>query len=229
MQKHISNRMTPLSIWCVAFGFNMLQLYHTNLKQLMTAYCTALTVVTSFAWTLSFLLKLFSLQHFTFVSVLCLVLDVTIISIITYTRVKYMTDKHVFSDIIDSISYADYHLTCLGVSVPHARNHIVCTVYTVVVLCFAAIKSFIVFRPQDKVRWTNLVADNLRLLSVTVKIVNFFSGVLCLAQFTFLLFMIKQRLRLIRHATDKIEKYDKRKIAWENSVDVPVVQNLRHP
>ena len=103
-----------------------------------------------------------------------------------------MTDEDVFTDIMDSISYADYNLACLGVSVPHVRNDVVCTVYSLVVFCITAVKSYTIFRPEDKLRWTNNVAENVRLLSVTVTIVNVFSGVVCLAQFTFFLFMVKQ-------------------------------------
>ena len=76
-----------------------------------------------------------------------------------------------------------------------------------------------IFRPQDKLKWINIVTENFWLFNVTVKIVNIFSVVIYLAhQFTFLLFMVKQRLTLIRYAADNIGKLYDKNIAWENSV-----------
>lgn len=81
---------------------------------------------------------------------------------------------------------------------PQVRNLIACVVYTAIIIFPALIRRFFNFVFHGKQIVINIGASRYEKFNVLVDSVNYMSGIIFLAQFMFLLYVVKQRMRLVR-------------------------------
>lgn len=222
MDDGIRITMIPLSICCILLGYDVSNVKNTKAKNVISWYCCVITTVSFLIWTVLIVDKLSNVTS-TFPSVLYLLLDITLITVTTSYRLKCFTSKTSISDIIDYIRCADEYLASVQVDVPHKENLFVSTAFTVLIVFYDAIMTFSLFKPlsiKATQQWCRLAAVSQPLAFILFRITTFYSGVIYLSQFCFLLYTVKQRLSIVRGALNRIQDVDEQYTESSNHVFV---------
>lgn len=124
----------------------------------------------------------------------------------------------VIRSILANIYHADQSLERdVGIKVPHFRNLILCILYTVSLMLMSIILIYCSFHEEEGRQITPIVGDINVNVSILETYLAFQSNMELSMQFTFLLYLIKQRLELLNVALmQAVEEFDKSKTAWES-------------
>lgn len=156
-------------------------------------------------------------MNLTFVSVLYPLSGVLRIAMCTLYRIKFLSRQEVNINLIDSISYVDKYLQCIGVKVSHRRDQIVCTVYAVGMLGVLLPLGILYLTATNMTKHFQMVSALNSAASIAIKIIIQFSLSALLTHFTIFLYIVKQRLSTVRRALKKIENTEDQvqmTVAW---------------
>lgn len=180
-------------------------------------YCYKITI-TFLLVALVFLVQKLLQMDCTFSGVIYTMMHVVRLAMLTYYRIKCITEQKAIGDIFQNIDYADRSLARdAGVKVPHKTNQIVCTLCSLsfILTSIAVLYFFTHAENWDKI--SQVLAEKYSEFSVYEKCLAFLSSMLVSMQFIFLLYVINQRLELLAGAILKaLEQFDGRKTAWDN-------------
>lgn len=222
MENSIQKTMLPLSVCCVIFGFYTVDVKKTKFRRITTAYCVLVTILVFTSWTAFTVIKLQTMQY-CFFNVTFLLMEIVQITMITYYSVKYIVCDNVVSEIFQNIDYADMCLERLGVKVPHKKDQVECAVYTVVTNLMCIIFAYLATGKREVQVRVDMVGELYAVYNFVTKFSVGYSSVMLLSQFTFLLYIVKQRIGLLRCAVQRSKKYFDRKIAWSRHVSISVL------
>ena len=147
--------------------------------------------------------------------------------IVTYYRIKYITDQHVVSDIVRNIAYADRSLERdAGANVPNKSNQVVCALYTLSFTLISIIVLYSFMNMENERKISTLLSESYSTSYFSYYLVYYgrfktlekclalHSMVLVCMQFTFMLYLISQKLGLLQSAVlKKALKLEEREVA----------------
>lgn len=221
----------PLTVTGVALGFYSPGVVGKSSKcrKIITVHCCVTTISVFLVWAVLVGFKL-ARNEYSFFNFALLLLDMVRITVLTYYRVKCLRHHDIISDICRSIDCADERLERAGIGVPYKTHRLQCVGYTAVINLVC-----VVFWVLDDSRRTkrvpdetyahhryNVLGESYSVYNVLFKSTSVYSIIVLVAQLTFLLHLVYQRLRLLRRAVQKTDKYFGRKIAWSSDVMVSV-------
>lgn len=226
MACNISKSSLPLSIVCVLFGFCTISVHKTQYRRYVICYCYFVTVSLVLFWTFSSVLRVSTVEY-SFASVTYLIMSVVNFVMVTWYRVKCITGQCMVRDVTDSLHYTDQYLGRLGADVPHMRNFIVCIMFSAVMVCFNLDKAYTVFMFHSRPKVMTVNAVKIMQFIILVESAAFTSGLIFLAHFTFLLYMVKQRLALVCYVARNAEDFDYVTTVWSRRVRLSFVRVVR--
>lgn len=211
--------MSLLTISCTICGFYTTDIKNHRIRKIVICYCYTLAMTFLFI-PLIVLVQEISLLEYNMFSALYFLMHIVGTTLLTYYRIKCVRERTVTSDIFKMFNYIDESLKRdVGVKIPHARNQILCTLYTVFIILLSAVVSFIFVPEDNRLKSIFIMGEIYYGCSILDKYLAFHSTILLSTQLTFLLYLIKQRIELLNCATLRIVKrLVKRKIAWNNRV-----------
>ena len=140
---------------------------------------------------LSFLLTRLRQMEYSFVSVIYFFLDIGLHTILKIYRVKYVKNKGIQKDILDSIHYSDECFTQIGVELPPKKKLFLFSLYVTVIIVVNGINCAIIVKELYSVQWMERVNDNRSLWIMLLKFIVLFSGMFLLSKVTILLYTVK--------------------------------------
>lgn len=217
MAENFYTCILPLTVICFIYGFSITDVRHIRLNKIITCYCYNVTVILLLV-PLASVVKRLSHITYDFSSALHLVMHIIRAILVAYYRIQFLTNQKVVNDVYSNISHADQLLEShVGVKVPHKWNRIVCALYTVscAIMPLAALYFFIKIN-----QYVSSIVSEITIILITLE--NYFmlhSLVIVFMHFTFLLYLINQRLGLFAYAILKdTKRLDERKTAWEGHI-----------
>lgn len=165
-----------------------------------------------------FLVQKLPHMQYNFLSTSYLILEFVRITSLSYYRVKCVTGQQLLRNIFDNINCADQILSLSGVKVPHRRNLIESAIFTVFVI---VVYTEITYLLAEKANTTKIYKNLNELHSffnIAAKSALFYAVMMFLLHFTFVIYIIKQRLQLIRHIVQKKKLLRERRHAWNSCV-----------
>lgn len=215
MKGNVFVTFTPLSLFNTVFGF-----YADNTTQkrhdlTTTAYCGLLTVLSLTIYYDIIVTRFCNLVYNFVVSFVYVLLDIVLITMLTLYRLKYVACREAASDILQNIDYADKCLTRIGVKIPHKKNLLLCALYAAVMFVINVINTLCVLQVFNSKEWFGAVNEPRSLCIVVSKLISLYSGTFLFAKVTFLLYLVKQRMSLIRCALLRDKHLRERRNAWK--------------
>lgn len=170
-------------------------------------------------------------MQYTFLSTSYLILEFVRISSLTYYRVRCMTSQQLLRNILNNINCADKFLARSGIKVPHWRNLMECTVFTMIVVVFYTVITYLLAMKANHSKIYKQLNELHSFANVAAKSASFYAVMMFLVHFTFVIHIIKQRLDLVRHAVLKIRPLRDRRQAWDSCVRLMTegISTTRHP
>lgn len=211
MLDNVHASIMPLTVLCGAFGFYTTDFKQTTTRTIFTVYYYMLTLmcpITYATWTAVTVLNHVRLNDY-FVVVMFSLMDIVSVVMLTFYRVKCMTDGKVINDILDNVCCADRCLRRLGITVPHKRNLVLCVTSAIAFLFIGTVIDCLII---EKAR--SFGANNAVVSSLAVKFVMSYCALVFFGQFVFVLYIVKQRIGLVRRAVETYSYASKRKLAW---------------
>ena len=212
--------LLPVILLCAVFGFPTVSSHQPRLHKLFCVYRWIASVVMCTSFILHILAtSLYAYMDLTHMSVLAPVGEVLWVIVLFYYHIKHTLfgDGNTF----DSISYLDKKLESLHIKIPHRQNEIISSVCIIVIMLLNMMMlcKIISHRPG--------MNDAISVIGPVCYIVVGSASILYATTFNirlfFLLYFLRQRMRLIWKAS---MNYNKRRVAWSNRGNPPVLRTL---
>ena len=226
MDNSIRRTMLPLSISCVLVGFYSPHVTRSRYNKVVAVYCCLLAMVFVTHWATSTVDGWTSMYCCSFRKVTRLLGQAVRIATVTYYCIKYIVHHQVITDVYDNIDCAVTCLERIGVTVgSRKRDQLECTVYTGVITALYII--FFCFVPSLVQDTHATQIGTFFVLRITVVLWVVYAKLILYAQFTFVLYTIMKRIRLLRHAVREFGKrFTGRTTAWSSNIDVPSARGI---
>ena len=183
--------MLPISICCLVFGFCTIRYKQTVLNTAARAYCWAVTSFYIILCSVSFVFKLLRNAEFDLTESLYLFIDVVRALVISYYRLKFLIGRNLVSDILESINNVDKCLASVGIEVPHTRNLIACTLYTLTNISFHSALWYFLLVKTDILKTYNVVNEFLSIYTTVVYFITYYLVFLFVMHFVFIVHIIE--------------------------------------
>lgn len=129
--KRVYSATAAASICCTVFGFSTLELRYKPIDKLKVIYCVSITTITSVFSAVDIHMKLANM-NISSVSITYLILSSSVITILTYCRVQFISAKDIVNNILKNLCCIDNHLNIIGIRVRYRSDCIKCFAY----ICF---------------------------------------------------------------------------------------------
>ena len=206
--------MLPLSICCLVFGFSTIRFRNSTVNKTVKAYCCLVTIFGLTCWSVKFIQKLLDYRNLKFAGCVYLFMDTVRITMQTYYRVKCAKNQNILSDILENINYVDKRLAREGIRAQHTRNFIVCILYPVISILLNMLL------PRTTIARVNIskalasIHETTNAYNTAVRAFTYYSALFFLMQFVFLMYIIVERMKLVRYAFVNFKENESRKLAW---------------
>lgn len=220
MERTVNTAMLPLSAACIIFGFFIIDIKRQTLRKSVIFYCYMITVVLLLV-PMYCIVRTLPLTKFNMSTVLYCVMHVVRVVSVTYYRIKCVTQQTAISDVLRNIDYADRLLERdAGVKVSHAKDQLLCTLYTVSASSMSVALLWYGFETGEGQQIALVLGGMYTNFSALEKYLAFYGAMLMSMHFTCLLYFINQRLCLLKDAIMKAVQHldEHRKIAWDSRV-----------
>lgn len=230
MEENVFITLRPLLIFGTIFGFHIVGSKQSSCKKIITTiYCTLLTVLSVAIFFGLLVIRLHNME-WNFLSVMALLMDVSIMTVVTMYRAKYVSGEEVVRSILNNIRHADLCLRRIGVKVPHKKNKTLCMLLLAAVVCVNTLSSLLAVKLVGSSRWLELVNAERSTCNLLLATVLLFSGMFLFTKTMCLLYIIKQRLKLIHCVVKRNLKSIKMiKVAWAIAENVLDQYTLNRP
>lgn len=223
MEISVKKTVLPLSICCALFGFYAVDVRNKKTKCIVTAYCCLLAALYFITWSLDVVIQVEVRQfNYNFYTVLYQFLDLLWIINIIYCSVKCTTENHVIGDIYNNIDFSANYLNRMGVRASYRREQLYCVACSIVILTLWITLSCYVIQQTAILRDLHVFNKQYTLYNIVAKFSRGYSIVVLLTNFAFVLYIIKRRILILRHAVQKYEVWFEGKPAWSSDVTVSI-------
>lgn len=223
MEISVKKTVLPLSICCTLFGFYAVDVRNKKIKCIVTAYCCLLAALYFITWSLNIVMQVNVIQfNYNFYTVLYQFLDLLWIINIIYCSVKCVTENHVISDIYNNIDFSANYLNRMGVEASYRREQLYSVACSIVILTLWITLSCYVIQQTAILRGLHVFNKQYTLYNTIAKFSRGYSIVVLLTIYAFVLYIIKQRILILRYAVQKYEVWFERIPAWSSGVTVSI-------
>lgn len=225
METNMYRSMLPLSICCLVLGFSTIRFKPTLANITVKAYCWLVTIFGFICWSASLIWNLLYNEKFNFIGIQYMIVDIFRITSVTYYRIMYMKNPNILDELLENMSYLDECLQSASIKVHHTMDVIFCALFIVVNLAIhIAFSYFVLLDINSKF---NSVQNVIYVYSSVEKTLTYYSMLLLLMHFLYLVYVVKERLRLVHFAVEKYEETDGRRSAWTGVTTFSIAGGLR--
>lgn len=215
MENFIKRTMLPFSIHCSVFGFYSLDVKNKIIKYTVIAHCWILTTIHFIIWSVNAALELYNGQFiFRFVVIQCAEF-LRMIVILSYS-IKCMSTKGIIGEVYNNINFSDYCLERITVKLSHSKNQLLCVTWNSLIVAFWIIVSCNFIQQKATLPFN----EHCTLYCILAILTRVHSINLLLAHYTFILYIIKQRIDLFSCSVRKRDLRSQRRIAWSGDATV---------
>lgn len=220
MANDVYRSFLPVTVIFAVLGYPVLILQRPKLQKLFRTYCNMMTVVQCTHLICAVVMNVLTLEYDS-VSLRMFAARLSVLIVMLCYRVEYVLCGD--GNILENIDYVDRKLESVNGNVPHRRNNLKCTAFTIISFLVTALmiyKTLRTLKYPERIEMVKIIG--FRCYTVHLTILSFYTCIIR-TRLICLLYFLLQRFRLIRKA---ISLYNKRNIAWSDPVPVRDMNRL---